>query len=312
MVPIYLILGFLDSGKTTFIRDTLEDSEFLDGENVLLLTCEEGEVEYDRDKLAAKNITLYNVEDEGDLHVKLITDLVKKYSAEKVMIEFNGTWSVTNFLAADLPRGLELAQIITLADASTFEAYMSNMRQMMAEQLKYTELVVFNRCNKDTKKNTFRKLVKAVNRRAQCIFEAKDGEAGFDDVIDLPYDINADVIEIEDDDYGIWYLDALEDPKKYEGKTVKFLAMIYRGKETPNGTFVPGRFAMTCCANDMSFIGYLCHGEKANYFKMRDWAVVTATVKVEYIKDYEGEGPVLYLKDIKPAEKPKDHVVYMN
>lgn len=312
MIPVYLILGFLDGGKTTFMKDTLEDSEFLDGEKTLLLVCEEGEEEYDLKALEAKKVSTVFVDNFEDLTVDYMKELTRTYGPEKVMIEYNGTWSVSQFLMGEKPKNWEIAQIITVADATTFETYMSNMRQMMAEQLNFTELVVFNRCNAGTKKNTFRKLVKTLNKRAQIVFEAADGETGFDDEIELPYDMNADIIDIEDDDYGIFYIDALDDPKKYEGKTVRFLAMVYRGKETPKGTFVPGRFAMTCCANDMSFIGFLCHGEQANYFKMREWVKVTATIKSEYQKEYEGEGPVLYLKDIAPAEKPKDHVVYMN
>ena len=311
-VPIFLITGFLDSGKTTFLKDTLEESDFLEGEKTLLLLCEEGEEEYDMEKLASRNVTTVVVEEEEDLNPRFLMDLKKTHKPEKVVIEFNGTWSVSKFMENGFPNGWELAQMITTVDASTFEAYMSNMRQMMNEQIAFTELVIFNRCSSETKKNTFRKSIKAFNRRAQIVFEAQDGEDGIEDVIDLPYDIEAPVIEIEDDDYGIFYLDALDDPKKYEGKTVKFTAMMYRGKELPKGTFVPGRFAMTCCVDDITFIGFLCKGEQANYFKMREWVKVTAQIKCEYYKEYEGEGPVLYLKDIQLTKKPEEHLIYMN
>lgn len=311
-VPIFLITGFLDSGKTTFLKDTLEESDFLEGEKTLLLLCEEGEEEYDMEKLASRNVTTIVVEEEEDLNPRFLMDLKKTHKPEKVVIEFNGTWSVSKFMENGFPNGWELAQMITTVDASTFEAYMNNMRQMMNEQIAFTELVIFNRCSAETKKNTFRKSIKAFNRRAQIVFEAQDGEDGIEDVIDLPYDIEAPVIEIEDDDYGVFYLDALDDPKKYEGKTVKFTAMMYRGKELPKGTFVPGRFAMTCCVDDITFIGFLCKGEQANYFKMREWVKVTAQIKCEYYKEYEGEGPVLYLKDIQLTKKPEEHLIYMN
>ena len=186
------------------------------------------------------------------------------------------------------------------------------MRQMMAEQINFTELVIFNRCTKDTKRNTFRKAVRALNRRAQVLFESEDGNDGFDDEIDLPYDLNATVIEIEDDDYGIFYLDALDQPQKYAGKTVRFTAMVYKGRELPKGYFVPGRFAMTCCADDIGFVGMLCKGAQADNFKLRDWVKVTAKVQVEYQREYNGEGPVLYLEDMVHTEKPKEHLIYMN
>ncbi len=311
--PVYLITGFLDSGKTTFLRDTLQDSEFLDGdERTVLILCEEGEEEYDMDILKEKQVTVLTVEEEEDLNPRFLMDIKKTYKPEKVMIEFNGTWSVSKLLETGFPSGWELAQTITTVDAATFESYMSNMRQMMMEQIGYTELVIFNRCTAETKKNSFRKAVKTFNRRAQVVYEALDGEDGIEDEIELPYNIDAPVIEIEDDDYGIFYLDALDDPKKYEGKKVQFTAMVYRGKELPKGTFVPGRFAMTCCADDITFIGFLCKGEQANYFKMREWVKVTANIKCEYYKEYEGEGPVLYLEKIELTKKPEEHLLYMN
>ncbi len=312
-VPVYLITGFLDSGKTTFLKDTLQDSEFLDGEEkTVLILCEEGEEEYDMDILAKKNVTVLTVEEEEDLNPRFLMDIKKNYKPEKVMIEFNGTWSTSKLLETGFPGGWELAQTITTVDATTFEAYMSNMRQMMVEQIGPTELVIFNRCTAETKKNSFRKAVKTFNRRAQVVYEALDGEDGVEDEIELPYNIEAPVIEIEDDDYGIFYLDALDDPKKYEGKKVQFTAMVYRGKELPKGTFVPGRFAMTCCADDITFIGFLCKGEQANYFKMREWVKVTANIKCEYYKEYEGVGPVLYLEKIELTKKPEEHLLYMN
>ncbi len=311
--PVYLITGFLDSGKTTFLRDTLQDSEFLDGdERTVLILCEEGEEEYDMDILKEKHVTVLTVEEEEELNPRFLMDIKKTYKPEKVMIEFNGTWSVSKLLETGFPSGWELAQTITTVDAATFESYMSNMRQMMMEQIGYTELVIFNRCTAETKKNSFRKAVKTFNRRAQVVYEALDGEDGIEDEIELPYNIDAPVIEIEDDDYGIFYLDALDDPKKYEGKKVQFTAMVYRGKELPKGTFVPGRFAMTCCADDITFIGFLCKGEQANYFKMREWVKVTANIKCEYYKEYEGEGPVLYLEKIELTKKPEEHLLYMN
>ena len=312
MVPVYLITGFLDSGKTTFLRDTLQDSEFLDGEKTLLILCEEGEEEYDEVLLAGKNVSIITVEDEEDLNPRFLMDLKKSYRPEKVVIEFNGTWSVSKFLENGLPSGWEVAQMIATVDATTFETYMANMRQMMMEQIGSTELVIFNRCNAETKKNTFRKSVRALNRRAQVVFESEGDEDGIEDEIELPYNLDAPVIEIEDDDYGIFYLDALDDPKKYEGKTIHFTAMVYRGKDLPKGTFVPGRFAMTCCADDISFIGFLCKGEQANYFKMREWVKVTAKIKCEYYKEYGGEGPVLYLEKIELTKKPEEHLLYMN
>ena len=46
-IPVYSFTGFLDSGKTKFIQETLEDERFNAGERTLVLLFEEGEEEYD-------------------------------------------------------------------------------------------------------------------------------------------------------------------------------------------------------------------------------------------------------------------------
>lgn len=313
MTPVFLILGFLDSGKTTFITDTLKDDEFTEGKETLLIRCEDGEVEYDPEMLRERKVTMVTVENEEDFTPTFLMGCVKNYKVERVVIEWNGTWNVGQMLDRGLPRRWELSQIISLCDAQTFEAYLQNMRQMMNEQVQYSELVIFNKCTKETKRNTFKKLVRTMNRRAQVVFEAQEGEeAGYDDPIALPYDMNADVIEIGDDDYGTFYLDAMENLNNYVGKTVRFLSMIYRGKDIPKGCFVPGRFAMTCCAADIAFIGFPCTGNQANYFNTRDWAYVTCEIEAKYLEEFQDIAPSLILKKIEPAKKPEDHVIMMN
>ena len=47
-IPVYLFTGFLESGKTSFIRDLLNDPNFAEGERTLLFLCEEGEEELDK------------------------------------------------------------------------------------------------------------------------------------------------------------------------------------------------------------------------------------------------------------------------
>ncbi len=85
-------------------------------------------------------------------------------------------------------------------------------------------MVVFNRCDEDSKRAEWRRSIKAVNRRAQIIFEMKDGSIAPDENTeeDLPYDVNADIIELEDEDFGIWYVDASDMPDRYVGKKDSF------------------------------------------------------------------------------------------
>ena len=125
----------------------------------------------------------------------------------------------------------------------------------------------------------------------------------------MPFDVEADVIEIEEADYGIWYMDSMDHPEKYDGKTVKFKRMVYKAKGMPKNQFVPGRMAMTCCAEDMTFLGFACVYDKIDLYQERDWVKVTAVVKKEYFADYEGEGPVLYAESVTKAKQPKEPVI---
>ena len=75
---------------------------------------------------------------------------------------------------------------------------------------------------------------------------------------ELPFDTDAPVIDIADEDFGLWYLDAMDNLDKYMGKTVRFKGYVCQTPRVPKGCFVPGRFGMTCCAEDISFIGFIC------------------------------------------------------
>ena len=129
---------------------------------------------------------------------------------------------------------------------------------------------------------------------------------------ELPYSLDAPVIEIEDDDYGIWYIDAMDHPENYEGKTLRFRAMAMTSAQFPKGYFVPGRAAMTCCANDISFLGFMCKSNDLLKVKNRQWVNVQVKFHYQYLDAYEGEGPVLFAESIKAAEPAKEELVYFN
>lgn len=311
-IPIYVMAGFLESGKTTMVKELLEDPEFTEGEKTLLVVCEEGEEEYSEELLRKSNTTMVTVEKQEDLTYGFLAKLRKKEMPERVMIEYNGTWPLDALLRLELPAGWGIAQIITPVNAQTFDLYIKNMRQMMVEQLSYADLIVFNRCTDETPVKVYWRNMKMVNRAAMLIFEKAGGEVievSGEDI--LPYDLNAPVIEISDDDFGIWYVDAMENPQRYEGKTVKFTGMAYRESNFPAGYFVPGRFAMTCCANDMQFMGYLCKSKVAEKLKRDTWVEVTAVVHRENMEAYGGEAPVLYAKRVAAGQKPENEYVYL-
>lgn len=311
-IPVYLFSGFMDSGKSSLIRETLVEGDFGEGQKTLLILCEDGEVEFDEAELEKVNTSMVMVEDEESFTSAKLQELQAACQPDQVFIEYNGTWQMATFLEMDLPKDWVLVQALATVDGTTFEMYLANMRAMIMEQLFAADVVIINRCDDDTPKGKFRRAVKAVNRKAQIAYERADGTIDENDMEELPYDLSQEIIDITDMDYGIWYMDALDNPKKYEGKKVRFLALVYRPGKMKKDVLVPGRFAMTCCVDDMTFIGFKCKYSRAAEIPHKSWVTVTAEMKHEFALEYKGKGPVLYALDIQPAEKPEDELVYFS
>ncbi len=306
MKPVYIINGFLESGKTEFINFTLDQPYFQISGKTLLLLCEEGEGEYDPSVLKHSNTVVEVIENEEDFTPEKMVELEKKHRAERIIIEYNGMWK---FRDLRLPWHWKVEQQITTIDASTFPMYFNNMKSMVSDMIRKSEMIIFNRCDGIEDLNVYKRNVKALNQTADIIFEDENGE--IDEMMeeDLPYDLNSDVIDLDDKSYGIWYLDSLDHPERYEGKTIRFTAMVMKPEGFPEGYFVPGRMAMTCCAEDMTFLGFACVFDGIGLYKERDWVKVNAVVKREFFADYEGEGPVLHAESVTKAKQPKEPVI---
>ena len=309
-VPVYLFTGILESGKTSFIRDTLNDRGFQRGEKTVLILCEEGIEEYDEVALSKKNVFIEKVENKEDLNSKFYRKCEELHHPERVMIEYNGMWEMDIIEEDFMPEEWILAQVISTVDAATFPMYWNNMRSIVMEQLSLSDMIILNRCTNETKRNDFRRCVKLFNKKAQIGYEAAEGFEGMLAEEELPFDIDADIIEIEDDDYGIWYMDAMDNSKKYDGKVVKFNGLVFRPKNYAKTSFVPGRFAMTCCADDIAYMGMLCKCKEEIPYQDKEWVTLTARIKREFVKEYRGKGPVLYLEIIEKSQKPEDDLVY--
>lgn len=315
-LPVYLFLGFLESGKTTFIQDTLQEDYFADGQKTLILACEEGEEEYDDEILQEANCVVEVIEEEEDFTVEAIKELIKKHMPERVMIEYNGMWNVADGIDVIQDTNLlELYQVITLINAETFQVYMNNMRSLAVEMFKYAEMAIMNRCTPEMDLGSFRRMIRSGNRRLQVMFEMADG---YDDVPveeSLPYDLDASKIELEDEDFGIWFMDAMDHPERYDGKEIHMKTIVCKPNNFPKGLMIPGRFAMTCCADDIQFLGVICKMEHVKSSTMktvknRDWIMLTARIACEYHEEYGAKGPVLYAERIESAQKPEDDLIY--
>ena len=307
MKPVYMINGFLESGKTEFICFTLAQQYFQVRGKTLLILCEEGENEYDPILLKKTRSEIELIDKEVDFNPAHLTDLEKLHKPERIIIEYNGMWNYKN---AKLPWYWKIEQQITMIDGSTFPMYYTNMRSLLAEMIRKSEMIIFNRCDTVREQlNAYKRNIKAVNASADVIFEDANGE--IDEIFeeDLPYDLKQDTIVLDNEGYGVWYLDSMEHVERYVGKKLQFVAMVLKPENFPKGYFVPGRMAMTCCADDMAFLGYACEYEGAETLQQKEWVKVTATVSKEYWKDYNGEGPILHAVSVEKTKAPKEAVI---
>ncbi|WP_230398580.1 TIGR03943 family putative permease subunit [Novisyntrophococcus fermenticellae] len=311
-IPIYLITGFLEGGKTSFINFTVQQEYFQIEEPTLLIACEEGEEEYDTSLLKKHHTILEVVENPEDFTPDLLKTFEMKYKPDRIILEYNPLWSVKRLEEMEMPKGWGIVQHIVTVDGSSFQLYMNNMKSIFMEMVKNADMVMFNRCTADLPLANFRRSIKVVNPGAEILFEDQSGELTdiFED--SLPYDLEDNPVLIDDVDYGIFYVDAGDHPERYEGKTVKFKGMVLKSRDVAAGFFVPGRMAMTCCADDTTFIGYICKSPDAKKLVMGQWVMVTAEVGWEYVDTYREEGPVLYASEIKPCDPPKSEMVYFN
>lgn len=321
-IPVFLINGFLESGKTSFIQYTMNQDYFKTEGNTLLLLCEEGEKEYDPIELAKLNTTPIYMKEITEFQADKLQKLADQYKPERILIEWNGMWNQDDLYngpmseavlakqqnrepkySVSMPKDWFLYQFITIVDGSTLKMYLSNMRSFLGQMLRNAELCIVNRCDNLSNEEMvdYRRKLRAMGQNAMIMMEDKDGEIPQSALPEeLPYDISQDKIAISDNDYGTWFLDCMDNPERYLGKELSFTAMVLKRKNMPENEFIPGRMAMTCCAQDMSFLGFIAKGDKKvlSAFSTRDWVKVKVKLTLEEREEYHGVGPVLQLVDI--------------
>lgn len=310
-VMVYLMTGFLDSGKTEFLKFTLTQEYFAIEGTTLLILCEEGESEYDPDEMRKYGVSIERIHRQEELTAAWLLQMNDKYSPARVVVEYNGMWKVSDFEQLKLPDNWQLEQKLTTVDTSTFQMYLTNLKPLFVEMVRNAEMVIFNRCEDKKPLAGYRRSVKVVSPGAEVIFEGPQGEIENIFEGDVPYDLTAPVIEVHKEDYGIWYVDVMDKPDRYKGKTVEFTAKVLKPRGFPSKVFLPGRMAMTCCADDTTFLGYVCRSSYAPRLKAGQWVKVRARIGFGRVSVYRGTGPVLEAEHIEPAE-PIEELVYFN
>ncbi|MDO4835264.1 MAG: GTP-binding protein [Clostridia bacterium] len=308
MLPVFLFTGFLDSGKTTFIQSMLEDSGFNEGQRTLVILCEEGEEELDPSRFSINNVTIRTVADQSELTQGNMILWGRKAAASRIMIEYNGMWQM-NDLFDRLPENWGIAQETMMVDASTIAAFNANMRQLVVDKLNTAELVIFTRVEPEQDKMELHKLVRGISRGAQIVYDLTDGTSVEDDIEDpLPFDLNADIVEIADRDYALFYRDLVDEPAKYEGKTVRYKGLCANNMRMPKDTFLAGRHIMTCCEADIAYCPLVCKWDMAKSVKHKGWGIVEGTIHEKFSNIYGKKGPVLTIHSFEPATEPEQPV----
>ena len=307
-IPVYLFTGFLEGGKTSIIQESLNDKNFNSGEKTLIIMCEEGIEELDPSKFWGRNVTIVNIDSEEMITTEYFQSLVKNKKIDRVIIEYNGMWLLQR-LYDNLPSNWGIYQNMMFADANTFISYNNNMRQLVFDKVQDAEMLVLNRTSDDTDKEEIHKVVRGISRRTAIVYDYPDGHVEYDEIEDpLPFDIDADVIAIADEDYALWYRDLSEDMSKYDGKIVKFKGIVANDPRLPKECTIIGRHIMTCCVDDIQYGGLICKFQSAVTLKTRDWVTVKGRVKIEKNSLYKDKGPVLYVEATEFAVKPAQEV----
>ena len=307
-IPVYIFTGFLESGKTLFIQDTLEDDRFNQGERTLLLVCEEGVEEYDPSKFSGKNVFIRTLEDESELNEQNLSRMILQTRAERVLVEYNGMWLLQHFYD-EMPDGWLPYQNMLFVDARTFLNYNANMRSLVVDKLKDCDVCVFNRVPAEADTMEFHKIVRGISRRTDILYEYAGGKVVPDEIEDpLPFDINAPVIKIEDRDFALFYRDLTEEKEKYKGKKVVFKGLLAIDRKFPDHTCAIGRHIMTCCVEDIQYCALVSKLPDGLNPENSTWYMVEAEIDIRFSRLYGKKGPIFNVTRLTKCDPPEESV----
>ena len=304
-VPLFLINGFLESGKTSLIKEIVENNTEYQNDTTVIIACEQGEIEYDEEWCKKYGVHVEYIESQDEFTENYMKNLDKRYMADRYVIEFNSFFDINK---QDFPRYMVIYQQITLIDASTFKVMFNNMKNVFSTMIKYSSLVVFNRCDGVTELGQFRRQIRGMNQQAQIAFEQANGSLTTMLEEDLPYDLSKSEIAFEEDVYPVWYTEVFDNYEKYFNKTFKFKTFV---RDITDETIVIGRNVMVCCANDVQFLGYELKNDCNAKVKVGDCIYLECTVSREFSKLANEEVVMLHAKNITILKPEKEKVLGM-
>ena len=307
MKPVYVFSGFLDAGKTTAIKESLLDPGFNQGETNLIIAFEQGDEEYDDDFLFNSNSYIVYLDDIKELDRKKIAQLDDDYYPDRIIIELNGMQDDNELFAKDGSLNWVTADYLTFFDATRLKNQMLNMRQFVFNHVVNSAICYINRCS-DQDLMYFRNNLKGINRYLMVVFLNEDNK-----IINIEsqmFDVTKP-LNISDDDFGLWYMDALDNADKYDGCQITLKLKWLDTVKEYEIVCIMGREAMVCCSNDIQKIGLTCTNVDPK--KIRKKKFYSLTGKLKAVDDENGDRTViLYTDSITEAEAPEDEYVSFN
>lgn len=303
-LPVFLINGFLDSGKTTLIKNIIANNPNYHNHSTVIIACEEGEEEYDKEWCMKYGVHVEYVEDQDELTPEFMEDLEDVYRPNQIVIEYN---SFFDFDSQDFPQHMVIYQQITLIDASSFKVMFNNMKKIFNTMVQYSSLIIFNRSENNPNLSQFRRQIRMFSPQGQIAFEALDGSLYTTLEEDLPYDLSKDEILIGEDDYPIWYMEVFDRKEKYFKPTFRFKTFV---RDVTENTFVIGRNVMSCCEDDIQFLGYEVINESDYKPNVGDCIFITCKVVIDY--SYIANEDVVMLKASKVSKLPNEKETVIN
>lgn len=299
---VYMVTGFLEAGKTTFMQKFVLPDKPTKNIKFAVISFEEGEEEYDEEEVGKNNIDVYYF-DRDNLNEEFLNDFESKHDYRAVFVEYNGMWQFQDFIDA-MPENWAVVQVFNVMNSDTIMTENANMRQLVYDKLQVTDIAFFNRVGKDTDKNVLHKLVRAVSLQTNILFQdAVTMRVDRDEIEDeLPFDMNANPIVIQDRDYAYFYRELCENTNSFEGKTVSFKGIAGQDVKHDKDTYVFGRHIMQCCAADIQFYGMVCFARNGIKMQSGAWYTITGKISIKRHPMYKNKGPVIDLISCEKAE----------
>lgn len=303
-VPVFIINGFLEAGKTQFILSTIFRDEFYKRGSTLLLVCEEGENEYDENKLQQYKTKVIYLKEE-QMNADELNKIFNSNKANRIVIEMNMMFDQSKI---SFPNYFEVSQYITLIDGQTFPMYYANMRQKFTDVIKLSDVVAFTKIENRDSLASYQTGLKVTN--SQCFYclineECVSTQEAF--ITPLPFNKNDKEIVIEDKDFGTFYIDTFDNRPDYENKIVTFNAWVVKSNKIKDNEFIAGRKVLNCCADDIQLFGFLVNDSLNMKLKNNSWVRLKAICHIEFNEEYNEEEIILTpleISIIKEIENP--------